>query len=182
MPASRTCCRQRTHVEGIFGNVKSAKTSDLQRGWIFIVGMRLRRWPGRNSSLPWRMPAGTATDSRRSQRRARPSRMLAARLHHLSRCPPLHQSRVKRVEGAVEPARVAPRLALSAWTVQSSAALGGPQTAGSLFKSGIPSKCPSCVASSRSCARAVAAIHRSATWAGCPMAWPVRRPHALNAT
>jgi hypothetical protein len=30
--------------------------------------------------------------------------------------PPLHQSRVKRVEGAVEPARVAPRLALSAWT------------------------------------------------------------------
>ena len=79
MPASRTCCRQRTitiagavvekvrqplawgsddwidsysrrtHVEGIFGNVKSAKTADLQRGWIFIVGMRLRRWPGRNS-------------------------------------------------------------------------------------------------------------------------------------
>ena len=108
MPASRTCCRQRTHVEGIFGNVKSAKTSDLQRGWIFIVGMRLRRWPGRNSWFPWRMPAGTATDSRRSQRRARPSRMLAARLHHLSRCPPLHQSRVKRVDGAVEPARMPP--------------------------------------------------------------------------
>ena len=40
---------RRTHVEGIFGNVKSAKTADLQRGWIFIVGMRLRRWPGRNS-------------------------------------------------------------------------------------------------------------------------------------
>ena len=39
MPASRTCCRQHTHVEGIFGNVKSAKTADLQRGWIFIVGM-----------------------------------------------------------------------------------------------------------------------------------------------
>ena len=30
---------RRTHVEGIFGNVKSAKTADLQRGWIFIVGM-----------------------------------------------------------------------------------------------------------------------------------------------
>jgi hypothetical protein len=30
---------RRTQVEGIFGNVKSAKTADLQRGWIFIVGM-----------------------------------------------------------------------------------------------------------------------------------------------
>ena len=40
---------RRTHVEGIFGNVKSAKTADLQRGWIVIVGMRLRRWPGRHS-------------------------------------------------------------------------------------------------------------------------------------
>jgi hypothetical protein len=69
MPASRTCCLQRTitiagavaakvrqplvwgsddwidsysrrtHVEGTFGNYKSAKTADLQRGWIFIVGM-----------------------------------------------------------------------------------------------------------------------------------------------
>ncbi|CAB4759152.1 unannotated protein [freshwater metagenome] len=30
---------RRTHVEGTFGNYKSAKTADLQRGWIFIVGM-----------------------------------------------------------------------------------------------------------------------------------------------
>ncbi len=34
-----TSFARRTHVEGIFGNMKSAKTANLKRGWIYVVGI-----------------------------------------------------------------------------------------------------------------------------------------------